>query len=127
MPFPEDLSDVDIDILVVKFYANKVRSCKERGIEWQLTFAQTKTLLKAKKCYYTGVELTIPVQTKELPTDVTLDRIDSSKDYVQGNVVACCRAINQLKSMVENPQGILSYVIAAKVFNKVIKHISEQK
>lgn len=85
-------------------------------------------MLVAKRCYYTGVKLTRPKfnrdgvvyknQTKR-PTDVTIDRVDSSKGYVKGNVVACSYAANCFKSKFENPKYPVKISDMIKMANKL--------
>lgn len=79
--------------LALKFIA-KAKSSSDRNIPFTLSFFEYKRLLKAKRCYYTGVELTFE---KNQPNTFTIDRIDASKGYVKGNCVACSNAINQKK------------------------------
>lgn len=61
-------------------------------------------MLRAKKCHYSGIELTPGARPGEQQkfTDFSIDRIDSSKGYIPGNVVACCRAVNEMKSYLES-------------------------
>lgn len=46
-----------------------------------------------RKCVFTGIELTFNLKTQT----ASLDRIDSSKDYVVGNVQWVHKTINNLK------------------------------
>jgi hypothetical protein len=62
-------------------------------------------------------------------TDRTIDRVDASKGYVIGNVVACCYAVNHMKSLVENDlagTGLTGLKVVRKVFDKTIKRIEKQ-
>lgn len=100
------------DLEIANRYVQKARSSAERNIEFNLSFTAYKNLLRAKRCFYTGVELTDPDNSIQTPTTRTIDRIDSSKGYVHGNVVACCFQINQAKSVFEKkihgfPEGLL--------------------
>lgn len=127
MPFAPNLQPHEIDIYVMNVMRNKISSCKSRGIEWKLTFVSLKNLMKAKKCFYTGIELTIPAKEGIRPTDFSIDRIDSTKPYEKGNVVACSHAANQLKAYIENPANeILTMKMAEKVFRKTNKHLDKQ-
>ena len=65
-------------------------SAKKRNKEFALSIQSVKNLIKAKHCYYSGLELT--------EGTLTVDRKDNSKGYVKGNVVACHSKINALKS-----------------------------
>jgi len=70
-----------------KWGANK------RKIEWGLSDSYINSMVK--KCYYTGIKLTI--KRNKLNT-LSLDRKDSAKGYVKNNVVFCCAKINIMKS-----------------------------
>lgn len=56
------------------------------------------------KCYYSGRDLQYNKIKEELPEDkrihperVSIDRIDSKKGYIEGNVVLCCWTANNIK------------------------------
>jgi hypothetical protein len=49
------------------------------------------------KCYYTGLKMKIQSELNKDLMIMSLDRIDSSKGYVEDNVVLCCWGINLLK------------------------------
>lgn len=48
------------------------------------------------RCYWTGVTMTAKPLARH-PTNVSIDRIDSSKGYVRGNIALCCWAVNSMK------------------------------
>lgn len=50
------------------------------------------------KCALTGWELTMELGKGNIPTNCSLDRIDSSKGYEPGNVQLVCRAANIAKN-----------------------------
>ena len=68
--------------------------CSKIEREFSLTVSQIKQLYRRKTCAYTGVKF---VDEENHPLHRTFDRIDSSKGYVTGNVVACTQRINTLK------------------------------
>jgi hypothetical protein len=117
------MSDASFDLYVADKLRRKADNAKERGIEFNMTFQSMKNILGAKKCHYTGLPL-----TKARPSmpargsDLTIDRIDCTKGYVKGNVVACCHAANQLKSQVEKA-GVPGLKMGVKIFQKTIKRI----
>lgn len=77
--------------------------CSEKGMTFDLTKTDLRRIYSRKTCYYSGVQLTWPEDHGQLrDTDVTLDRIDCTKGYVRGNVVACCHAVNALKGKLES-------------------------
>lgn len=63
---------------------------------YDLTPEYIKELLEKQnyKCYYTNQTLNY----NNLHYQPTIDRIDSSKGYIQGNIVICCNIINVMKS-----------------------------
>lgn len=67
-------------------------SAKRRGIVWQID--QEYLLTLPMVCYYTGESLV--VSPNQFNT-ISLDRIDSSKGYIRGNVVFCCTDVNLMK------------------------------
>ena len=82
------------DILLARKYILKYEGSKDRGLEFSLTLSQFKALLKRKTCYYIWVKFE-DWGNKRL----SIDRIDSNKGYVDGNVVACCSFINNIKNI----------------------------
>ncbi len=82
------------DIQIAAKFVAKAKSSSDRNIPFMLSFSEYKRLLKTKKCYYTGVELTFE---KNQPNSFTIDRIDADRGYVPGNCVACSNIINQKK------------------------------
>lgn len=75
-------------------YSQLLNSANRRGIEFNLTFTEVKALTKVTKCYYTGE----PFDPSSEENKASIDRIDASKGYVKGNVVVCCKRINNLKA-----------------------------
>lgn len=106
---------IEFDTYVAEYYVRKIQQCKDRRIKFDLTLTQVKNLLRAQKCQLTNTELThtnAGVEVKKLqqrPTDVTIDRIDSSKPYEKGNVMAVAKFANQLKGDFENTCGKNAY------------------
>lgn len=119
--------DHSFDLYVARKMQSKFNNARDRGIEFNLSFAAMRNLLRAKKCYYTGIPLTRAEKGAELrASDLTIDRIDNTKGYVHGNVVACCHAANNMKAMAEGG-GIAGLKAAEKIFSKSIKRIKEAK
>ena len=97
---PEDDEDIiisaeitDLDVAYKMVQIN--RSAKKRNIKFGMSLSKVKTLLKTKKCFYTGVEMN---HTHEDANQLTFDRVDNEKGYTDDNVVACCRIINMRKT-----------------------------
>jgi len=82
------------DIDIARKYTNKAQDAYKRNIPFLLSFVEYKRLLKTKKCYYTGVEM---VFEEGNPNCFSIDRVDASKGYIPGNVVACTVKFNQKK------------------------------
>ncbi len=89
-------------------YLSKSKSSLDRGIDFELTIAQFKKLRSAKRCFYTGIELTKSGDNVVSGTDLSLDRIDSSLGYTKENVVPCCHLFNQIKAIFEQQNCPLS-------------------
>ena len=103
---PVDPSDVE----VAKKLLNIYQSAADRKLEFNLSFESVKTLLKFPTCYYTGRKF-----DNEGPFARSIDRIDSSKGYVEGNVVSCTVDINGKKSNLSDEEIELLY-------NKIVLH-----
>lgn len=122
------MSDSQFDLYVADKLRRKADNARERCIEFDMSFQSMKNILSAKKCYYTGLPLTrtrhssFPVRG----SDLTIDRLDSTKGYVKGNVVACSHAANQLKSQVE-AAGVAGLKMGVRIFQKTIKRIEAAK
>lgn len=63
---------------------------KHRNMEMGLSFEAYKTLIEGKNCHYCGVSI--------LSSGSGLDRVDSSKGYIEGNCVPCCYRCNVMKA-----------------------------
>lgn len=87
------LNKVPFDTYVSLKMLHKQVQCAKRGIEFSLSFADMKRLLSRKKCYYSGITLTM-----EGKHSLSLDRIDDKKGYEPSNVVACSSYVNGLKN-----------------------------
>jgi hypothetical protein len=76
------------------------------------TFSEAVTLPMRKCCTKCGQEkpLTSFYRNKKAsdgsPESVSLDRVDSGKGYIQGNVVLCCVYANRMK----NDQSVDEFV-----------------
>ena len=106
------------EIQIARRYCQSYKRAKRRGLEFNLSLRSVANLLKAKRCYYTGVLLTDERSGKTLPaTYRTIDRVDNSKGYIKGNVVACCYAANAFKNeFLEQPN-----LVNGKAIQKMLK------
>lgn len=90
------------DTLVALQYLRKKMTSTERGIEFNLTLNQMAKLLKTKRCYYSGVELTLGGVHCH-----TIDRVDSDKPYDVLNTVACSGLVNSIKNkLIDNGENL---------------------
>lgn len=80
-------------------YASYVKRATEKNLQFELTKEMFKILTKGK-CFYCGCE---PNQIRINKTAYGnyiyngIDRIDSSKGYIESNVVSCCGRCNLSK------------------------------
>jgi hypothetical protein len=81
------------DLEVAKKMLKIHQSAIDRSLEFNLGFESVKKLLSYSNCYYTNRKF----EAEGLYAR-SFDRIDSSKGYVEGNVVACTVDINGKKS-----------------------------
>lgn len=109
------------EVKLAEKYHNLYKSAARRGKAFNLTLKDVHKLLQATRCYFTEVNfIDGDAQYKR-----TIDRVDHTKGYVKGNVVACTLLANQLKaSLFERPTSELGdninfmYKVAAKVLER---------
>ena len=95
-----NIKDLDVARKMLKIY----QSANDRNLEYDLSFKTVQRLMSYKKCYYTGVEF-----KEDGLLGRSFDRVDSSKGYIEGNVVACTVDINQKKSNLSVEEIIILY------------------
>lgn len=61
------------------------KGAKERSINYELTNEEYKNMIN-RKCFYCGIK-----------ENISIDRIDSKKNYTFDNTVPCCKMCNYLK------------------------------
>lgn len=121
------MNKAEFDLYCAKHLTWKSENAKKRGIQFDLSFTSMKNLMKAKRCFYTGIILTKSTGNGEMRlSDATIDRIDVTKGYTSGNVVACCHAANQMKNQFES-LGIVGLKAGRSIFDKAIKRIEGAK
>jgi hypothetical protein len=77
-------------------YGNRIRKTKELTLTIQE--AWDIFLYQSRKCALSGIELTFPFGHKDKSWTASLDRIDSSKGYILGNVQWVHKDINIMKN-----------------------------
>lgn len=103
------------DIEVAKKMINLQQSSTSRQIEFDLTFETVKHLMTRTNCYYTGVPF-----EDDGKFAFSVDRVDSKKGYIEGNVVACTVDINSKKSN-------LSYEELKQLISKIEEFLNKNK
>jgi len=90
-----------------EFLRRARKSVKSKGRELDITIEQLKELWTAQDgiCPYTGWKMELPKSTeKKKPNTASLDRIDSSKGYILGNIQIVCVMANFAKSDFSNEE-----------------------
>ena len=87
------------------------RNCKKRYKDFDIDLQYLKELWEQQQgiCPFSGVNLVLNAYTnifKDQRFSASLDRIDSSKGYIKGNVRWVSRAINHLKNDMSDEQLI---------------------
>lgn len=93
-----------------QFWSRIVNGAKKRRnqtIEFKITreYAWNLFLQQERKCIYSGLELNFPIHYKELQSSnytASLDRIDSSKGYIEGNVQWVHKWVNVMKNQLSH-------------------------
>lgn len=79
------------------------KTAKEKGLDHDIDVGYLRTIIPAQ-CPYLGVKLRwksqmgLGVKGQAYPDSPSLDRIDSSKGYVKGNVVIASHRANSIKN-----------------------------
>jgi len=81
----KDIKGIDI----AKKYCQVYQSAEDRKLEFNLTLASIRNILKSEFCFFTGKPLS--------RFNTSIDRVDNSKGYIIGNVVACRVDFNKTK------------------------------
>jgi hypothetical protein len=64
--------------------------------------------LQNGKCHYSGLDMNQPIKGKKRTMySASIDRLDNTKGYIQGNVVWCCWFYNQAKCNLEINEFIM--------------------
>ena len=87
------------DYDLASFYKFKNDTAKQRGIEFDLSLSQFKRILRRISNWEQG---------SKNPHRVTLDRLDNSLGYVEGNVVVCSWIANNIKARFEGDNSSLT-------------------
>lgn len=117
------------DLIVAKKLVNIKKSAQSRGLHFDMSLKRIRQLLNTKKCALTGMRIyvynDVPDHVKTTTPDdcLSFDRFDSSKGYVDDNVIAVSHMINLKKSNL-SPQEIINL---SKGVIKVQKRLAKRK
>lgn len=76
-------------------------NARARGLDHDISL---EDIVIPTHCPYLEVKLTTKVESCNYPTTVSIDRIDSSKGYIKGNVQVISRLANLMKSYASEEQ-----------------------
>lgn len=76
-----------------------IKNAKSRNLEFTISaeYAWNLFLSQNRKCFLTGIELMFAKKCWSKETTASLDRIDSTKGYIEGNVQWVHKNINMMK------------------------------
>jgi len=88
-----------------QYWRSVIRGAKSRNIYFNITkeYVWEVYLKQDKKCYFTGRDITF---CKDINKTASIDRIDSSKGYIDGNIQIVHKHINILKGSRSNSEFI---------------------
>jgi hypothetical protein len=106
-----------IDNISINFFHNYKRNAQSRNIEFSITLEYVADLFRQQKgkCALSGMDIDIKGAPWKGQTG-SLDRIDSTKGYVEGNVQWVHKVVNELK-----------WDLDEKEFFSIVKYIYEHK
>lgn len=86
-------------LLYERFHGLKDRSDK-KNIDCNIDLQYLHELWDKQKglCALSGIPMTYYFDSGRVPTNLSVDRIDSSLGYIKGNIQLVCMAVNQMKN-----------------------------
>ena len=108
-------------IYIRRHFRSYKSSAKKRGIKFNISKNELYKIFEKQKghCALSGERMTHIIgkgHMHKFPTNISLDRIDSNRGYVKGNVRFICTILNNLK-----------YNLTSALFFKIIKKMYEHK
>ena len=82
-------------------FHSSIGNAKKRGLEHSISIDYLEKLWNNQKglCYYTNREMLKDLtESDSNDNSVSIDRVDSSKGYTEGNVVLCRWIVNRMKN-----------------------------
>lgn len=112
------------DLELARMYVNKAHSSEQRGIEFSISLKDYSKLLNQTRCAYTGIKFCEYINDKPVNKWYarSIDRVDSSKGYVRGNVVAACSGINKFKGIIENDTNPITFDMVGQMLRNIENH-----
>ena len=86
---------------ISSIYWSSVTNARNRGLEHSITREYLNELFEIQKglCYYTNQPMLKDItETENNDDSVSIDRFDSSKGYIKGNIVLCKWIVNRMKN-----------------------------
>ena len=86
----------DNNIIQFRWLSAKNR-CKKNGLEFSIDKEYLDALwrLQEGRCYYSNIAM---IAKRSAHYSISLDRLDNSLGYIEGNVVLCCSIVNIMKN-----------------------------
>ncbi len=87
------------------FFGKIKRGAKYRNMDFDVSIEYIWDLFlkQNRKCALTGIDLKFPPKSKDTDYTASLDRIDSSKGYIEGNVQWIHKNVNIMKNEFDQP------------------------
>lgn len=99
-----------------QYFRQVVCNAKKRGIKVDVTLDYITKLFNKQNglCAYSGVPLTFYIKNVCDDTTASLDRIDSTKGYVKGNVQWVHKMVNHIKREISEEKFLFWCAAVAK-------------
>lgn len=90
----------DLNRILLERWHGVIDRSRRKGWESDITIDYLRELWCKQNgmCAISGLPMTYIFDSGRIPTNVSVDRIDSSKRYTKDNIQLVCMAINQMKS-----------------------------
>ena len=90
----------DLDRLLLERWHGIMERAKRKNWYCDITLNDLKELWNKQNglCAISNIPMTYIFNSGRIPTNVSVDRIDSNKSYTKNNIQLVCMAVNQMKS-----------------------------